>query len=57
MSKKPCAMCGYELEIPNGVDVPEDCDVVCGDCGESLQMYLDGKVVDENTKLPETTLH
>lgn len=40
MSKANCAMCGYELTVPNEVDVPEDCDVVCGDCGESLEKYL-----------------
>ena len=57
MSKANCAMCGMDIKIPKDVEVPEDCDVVCGDCGESLQMYLDGKVVDEDTVLPETTLH
>ena len=43
MSKANCAMCGYEITVPKGVDVPEDCDVVCGDCGESLEKYLEEK--------------
>ena len=39
MSKVDCAMCGYELEVPKGTKIPEDCDVVCGDCGDTLEKY------------------
>jgi hypothetical protein len=39
MSKTFCAMCGYELEVPADTIVPDDCDVVCGDCGDTLAKY------------------
>jgi hypothetical protein len=48
--KVKCAMCSYELTVPKGTDIPEDCDVVCGDCGDSIEAY-------QKEKAEGATLH
>lgn len=50
-NKINCAMCSYELEVPEGVEIPEDCDVVCGDCGTDIAKFLGERA----TNVPEGT--
>jgi hypothetical protein len=49
MSKVNCALCNYELEVPKGVTIPDECDVVCGDCGEDLENYLESSESEGKT--------
>ena len=34
-----CALCSCEIDVPKGTVVPEDCDVVCVDCGETVTRF------------------
>ena len=54
MSKATCAMCGTDITVPKGTVVPDDCDVVCGDCGAEIMAYQE----EQATKAEyEATLH